>query len=121
MIFFNLHWFLQTVGIVSSPTCRVLLRVLRRHQDELGLHFALQGQLVVPVFGRERPPALGALLLEQVDGGDGAVGPEHVEGAEPRAPGAPGELGQVQRDRAQEVVLGERVRVPHLQKWCSDL
>ena len=81
----------------------------------------LEHHLVVVVLGGERPPSLGALLLEQVDGGDGAVGPEHVEGAEPRAPGAPGELGQVQRDRAQEVVLGERVRVPHLKKWCSDL
>ena len=83
------------------------------------MHFnqdaSLQHDLVVVVLGREGPPALGPLLLEEVDGGHGAVSPQHVQRAEPRTPGAPGELGQVQRDRAQEVILGERVRIPHLE------
>ena len=82
------------------------------------MHFnqdaSLQHDLIVVILGWEGPPALGPLLLEQVDGGHGAVSPQHVQGAETRTPGAPGELGQVQSDRAQEVIFGEWVRIPNL-------
>ena len=62
------------------------------------------------------PPALGALLLEEVHHGHRAVRLEHVERALLDRLGAAREVVEVERDGAQEVVLGEVIRVPHLGK-----
>ena len=101
--FFSASSAVSNISSASTLPCK--------NVDELQMHFnqdaSLQHYFIVVVLGREGPPALGPLLLEEVDGGHGAVSPQHVQRAEPRTPGAPGELGQVQRDRAQEVILRE--------------
>ena len=67
------------------------------------------------------PPSLGALLLEEVHHGDGAIRLEHVEGALLHRLGATREVVEVERDRAQEVVLREVIRVPYLGKGQKKL
>ena len=79
----------------------------------------LQYQLIILVLGVHRPPALGSLLLEQVHGGHRPVRLQHPQVALLGRLGSPRELVEVQHDGAQEVVLGEGVRVPDLesQSW----
>ena len=62
------------------------------------------------------PPALGPLLLEEVHHGHRAVRLEHVQRALLHRLGAAREVVEVERDGAEEIVLGEVIRVPHLYK-----
>ena len=133
----SLRRFLKSVGLLSPVASRRLLCLVSPHQDKFSLHLAwriscaghcniniylistLQYQLIILVLGVHRPPALGSLLLEQVHRGHRPVSLQHLQVALLGGLGTAGELVEVQHDGAQEVVLGEGVRVPHLesQTW----
>ena len=87
----------------------------------IGVSTHLQLADVVVGLDVHGPPALGALLLEEVHHGHRPVRLEHVERALLDRLGAAREVVEVERDGAQEVVLGEVIRVPYLGKGQKKL